>query len=95
MAPQFIIRNITGYGSIAVCSVIIFFLSLSHKKHEPYTGWKLAVVSYSCRITARIVLFTMSMFYIEEKRVKLDYSKWLGPDWECSFDKPGTVISNH
>ena len=31
--------------------------------------------------------------YFDQKKV--DYSEYLGPDWECTFEGYGTVISNH
>lgn len=25
----------------------------------------------------------------------VDYKEYLGPDWKPTFDKPGTIVSNH
>ena len=44
---------------------------------------------------ARIVMFMMSAWKIDEVKLKTDYSKYLGPNWKRSYDNPGTIISNH
>jgi len=67
LAPTLIPRVILGWGAMASCSLVIYCISLTHKKGEPYSGWKLAVINFSCNVSARIVLLTMSIFYITEQ----------------------------
>ena len=95
LAPMVFLRVLIGYGAIMICSMIIFALSLSQKRGAPYTGWKLKVVAFCCSVTARITILMMSCFWVDTKRIEKDYSKWLGPDWKMTFEKPGSVISNH
>lgn len=85
-----------GYGSLAVISIIIFFLSLTHKKGTPYTGWKYTVISIITKIAARMNLLGAGFIWIETETIEYDYKKYLGPDWKENKNlMPGTIISNH
>ena len=37
----------------------------------------------------------MSGVKIEEIRPKISYQKYLGPDWEAEYERPGSIVSNH
>lgn len=90
------IRMICGYGALALCSVCIFFLSFTHKKGTPYTGWKFSLISVWCSMAARINLLCVGIWYIHNEDVDYDYKKYLGPDWKADKNKkPGTIITNH
>lgn len=39
--------------------------------------------------------FVSSVLFVHKRRPKMDYSKYLGPEWKPSYDKPSTVICNH
>lgn len=95
LAPTVFLRVFIGYFTIMICSVIIFSISLSHKRGDPYKGWKLKVVTICCSITARVTILMMSCLWVDTKQIKADYSKWLGPDWKMTFERPGSIISNH
>lgn len=60
-APGLIIRLIAAYGGIAVVSVIIFFISLTHKRGTPYKGWKLDLIAFMCSVSARITLYSVGV----------------------------------
>ena len=95
MAPTIFIRLILAYGSIAVVSIIIFCISISHKRGEPYSGWKYSLIEFSCRWCARTVMFMVSVLWIDEVKINYDYKKYLGEDWEPTNQKPGSIVSNH
>ncbi len=44
-------------------------------------------------------MLAYGVIWISKKRVFVDYSKWLGPDWkfnpETSYKGAGTFVSNH
>ena len=65
--PFIFLKAFLGCGGIFLCSVVIFCISLTHKRGDPYHGWKLWVVKYSCRAAARIVLYMLSCYYLHEK----------------------------
>ena len=94
--PLLFTRMICGYGGLAICSICIWFLSLTHKAETPYTGWKRKLIASMCSITARICLFNAGMWWINKEEVDFDYKKYLGPEWKADKNKlPGSIISNH
>jgi len=96
LAPTLIFRLLIGYGGIACVSILIFFISLTHKRGTPYTGWKFSLISTACTISARITLAGVGIFKINEQKVDIDYKKYLGPDWKPDPKGfAGTIISNH
>ena len=40
-------------------------------------------------------MLMMSGLQLSESRPDVDYSIYLGQEWKASYDKPGTLISNH
>jgi 1-acyl-sn-glycerol-3-phosphate acyltransferase len=46
-------------------------------------------------IVARVTLFSVSVLYVETKRPKVCYKKYLGPDWEPSYEGFSTRVGNH
>ena len=96
MAPFLLFRMILGYGSITVCSFLIFCISLTHKRGTPYTGWKYTMIKLWCKISARLTFYGVGILWFEEEKIDLDYKQYLGPDWKDNKDaKPSTIISNH
>jgi hypothetical protein len=94
--PILFTRMICGYGALALCSICIWFLSLTHKEGTPYTGWKRWLIEKMCTITARITLFHIGMWWINVDEVNLDYKEYLGPEWKADKNKlPGSIITNH
>jgi hypothetical protein len=95
LAPTIFIKATLAYGSLAILSIIIFFISVSHKRGEPYSGWKYDLIKTSCRWSARNVLFMVSVLWVDEIKVDYDYTKYLGEDWKPTNAKPGSIVSNH
>ena len=94
-SPITFLRFLIGWGSIMINSIFVFLISCFHKRGEPYKGIPYLLVKYSLSYAARIVMFMMSAWKIDEIKLKTDYSKYLGPDWKRTYDNPGTIISNH
>ena len=67
MAPTVFIRVFIGYGTIAICSFIVFLVSLTHKRGDPYSGWKYQTVYYCMAFTARVTILMMSCYWVETK----------------------------
>ena len=54
------------------------------------------IIKYTGDFVSRFVLlFGPAMLWYKHERVNVDYSKYLGPDWKLTFDKPSTIIGNH
>jgi 1-acyl-sn-glycerol-3-phosphate acyltransferase len=41
------------------------------------------------------LIFFARVYWIKIERPKIDYKKWLGPDWEPSYDNASTYVVNH
>lgn len=65
LAPTVFARVFIGYFTIMICSFIVFTISLSHKRGDPYTGWKLKVVSHCTSFTARVTILMMSCLWVD------------------------------
>mgnify|MGYP001105420165 CR=1 FL=1 len=97
LAPTTLLRFTSGWVGIALCSLAIYIIGLLniHKKGNANKGFGARLIEFLCSITARNVIFMMSGFHIEEIRPKVDYTKYLGPDWEPEYERPGSIVSNH
>ena len=40
-------------------------------------------------------MYVAGIFWIGNWRPKVDYSKYLGPDWKPDYVTPATFVSNH
>lgn len=52
------------------------------------------VIIFYCRG----ILFLLGLYHIKVDYVSTgegDYTKWLGPDWQPSWENPSTIVSNH
>ena len=65
---------------------------------EPITGWRYKSMRFWNYIASMSVLFGgAGVCWVDNKRPKVCYKKYLGPDWVADYDSTtcGTVISNH
>ena len=53
------------------------------------------MIRLACKVVARIILLMMSGVHVNQPKKKVDYSRYLGPEWKPNYERPGTVISNH
>ena len=94
-APFMFPRIIISWSGLALCSLILTIVSCFNKKGESYTGIKAEIIRLANKYSAQNLIYCMSCFNIEVELRKIDYSKYLGPDWECSFNNATTVVANH
>ena len=81
--------------TMAMC-FFIKFLDIFHTKGERYSGFKLELVKIASHIVSRTILATQGFYFgVKVERPKVDYSRYLGKDWEPTYNKSGTVICNH
>jgi hypothetical protein len=55
----------------------------------------LVVVPKDVLFLDRLCLFFLGIVWIDNIRPKIDYSKWLGPDYVYRYDKYGIQTLNH
>lgn len=97
MAPFVLPRIIIGW-LFAIGNAIFISILTSITGTEPnmeQKGFEKFLIRISTAITGRVVLFSSSCLYIEEKRPKVCYKKYLGPDWTADYEKCGSIVSNH
>eukprot|EP00356_Strombidium_inclinatum_P008205 CAMPEP_0170491306 /NCGR_PEP_ID=MMETSP0208-20121228/10760_1 /TAXON_ID=197538 /ORGANISM="Strombidium inclinatum, Strain S3" /LENGTH=326 /DNA_ID=CAMNT_0010766859 /DNA_START=84 /DNA_END=1064 /DNA_ORIENTATION=+ len=95
MAPLIVPRWIIGWGAFMVFFGFIMLISLFVPADQPYSGWSKKLVSKLSSFTITSFVSMKGPGSVNVKTMKVDYSKYLGPDWEMDFDSPGTVVSNH
>jgi len=60
------------------------------------SGWKFELVRLANKFCAKVVISGVGGYFIETKKIKYDYRKYLGPDWKPNFDgTPSTVVTPH
>ena len=54
------------------------------------------LISYLFKFCGYVITFCLSVVWTTfERPKKICYKKWLGPDWEPTYEGMGTVIMNH
>lgn len=48
-----------------------------------------------CDVMTRTMLYCIGIYWIRIDRPEFSYEKWLGPDWEKTYDGASTIIWNH
>ena len=57
---------------------------------KPLPKEKEELLRWTIKPAARAHMFLSGVVWIEYKeRTDIDYKKWLGPDWKCSFEGAG------
>lgn len=87
--PRFII-GWTGFLCLALVGVICCI------GHDPYhlPAWKTKIV-HKWGIVMGYVVCLSGGIIPRSKRMEVDYSKYLGPDWKATYEGAGIQISNH
>ena len=58
--------------------------------------WKKSFLKYVTVFVARMaILFGAGMFRYKQQRPKVNYEKYLGPEWTPSYVSPSTIVCNH
>jgi hypothetical protein len=50
------------------------------------------MIGLPIKFLARIYLYSLGVLYLNHKKVRYDYSKYLGKDWKLTFDRPSTIV---
>jgi len=95
LAPFMFPRIIIAWSGFALCSFILSMLSCFNKRGAPYSGTKADIIRFVTKYAAKNVINMLTGGSIEVEERKVDYKKWLGPDWKCSFKNATAVVANH
>lgn len=89
----FIPRLMIGWSTFWIVVVYACLLSLGH---DPFNlpEWRAKSIRRACTIAAQCICYDMNIFP-KQVRVKADYSKYLGKDYEKTYDGAGIQVQNH
>lgn len=65
------------------------------KDGDPLAKWQLRIIKPWNAYISRLMLFAGNVFWIHSEKLKVDYSKYLGPDWKMTYDNPTVIVKNH
>lgn len=75
----------------------IFYVKVvcfGHKTGEPFKDWQYSGMRWTTICIARSVA-AISLNIPVMRRVECDYSEWLGPDYEYTYEGAGFNVCNH
>lgn len=89
----FLPRFILGWSSFFLTAIFATCMSLGHDPYKLPEG-RARVVRLACDWCAMFGCWCASIFP-KRVRVEADYTKWLGPGYEKTYDGAGFHVTNH
>lgn len=68
---------------------------IGHKRGSPIPTWRRVLTKRPGQCLPRALVFIGGLFRINIERPKVDYTKYLGPDWTPSYENMSTYVFNH
>lgn len=95
--PSAIVRIIICYFPWIPMMSISWLLSFFSKKHTMVRGKIYNTMRLMQMMVSRLILMILACWpgMMHEEHVKIDYRKYLGPDWKPTNKSPTAIISNH
>jgi hypothetical protein len=86
--------------SIALMALPLYISHIGKSYDEPISGWRLTLqrISWRCWSSFALFLHSYSLEVNEHSTDKINYSKYLGPDWkqkQFKGKRVSTIIGNH
>ena len=79
-----------------ICGIWIIILTAGVKDKTKLDGWRLSAVSKLLENACYIGLLTTGHYKLVNKKVDLDYSEYLGPEWKSiDNERAPIIIANH
>ena len=91
-------KFVATFAIIFSTALLIKILAIGKKPGEPLRGIRYKIGYWIMRFTGRVTMFgAAGCVWISSYRPKVDYRKYLGPDWEPDYDtkRTSTIVSNH
>jgi hypothetical protein len=95
LSPFTLMKWLIGWGAALVNGTFLTLMEMTRNPKDPHTPFEKLIVNWSTYLTAKTVLLTANCFSVNTVRPKVDYSSYLGKEWIPSYEKPGSVVSNH
>jgi hypothetical protein len=68
---------------------------LGHEPGKPLHPIRRLLTKKPGQWLPRLLIFLGNVVWISVERPKIDYSVYLGPDWEPSYENASTYVVNH
>ena len=65
--PWVFLKFFIGWFSFSLCTLLVWLVSLNHKKGDPYTGWKYTFVKTVIRWCARTCFALYGCYTVDER----------------------------
>lgn len=88
-------RFLVGWFIVIICSFIISLLLIGVKDPQNLDPWRAWIVEKFARGMSKIGMAIIGYPIIKSKRVSVEYTKYLGPDWNPEWKGASTLISKH
>ena len=87
VAPFMVLKFVIGWGAMILLLLNFQVISLFQKKGEPLKKGSFLYwwVETTVRWNGRLVMALFGCPWVQQKKVMVDYSKYLGPDWKPSY----------
>lgn len=90
------LKMLLSFGIMVLYVFSCIWFMIGHKKGTPLSKWRLLGVRFFCFLYGRLHLLFVGITYISsENAEKVDYRKYLGPDWKRKFEGTGVIVANH
>lgn len=86
---------------LSICVIIVIYYTwirivmLGHKSGTPISPLKRFLCWRPAAPGARLLLFFLGITWLKLEKPDVDFKKYLGPDWEKTYDGASTIVWNH
>lgn len=89
-------RQLGAWSSVLGCVIVVNLIDWRKDVNkEKLSSQRRNIILVAMAFFARFHSFCCGCVYASVKRVQVDYSEYLGPDYEYRYDKAGIHICNH
>lgn len=88
------VRFFVAFGFFTVFCLITMFLTRNHDLSKPVPDAIRRKCQFFARWMCRVFLFAVGFMWINEEDVDVDYTEYLGKDYDKT-ERPCTIVANH
>ena len=91
----FIPRLIICWLTLFLGILLIFIIDLGQDKTKPIKPTRRWILDNCAAFLSRVNSFTTGLIWVDQRRVHVDYSYYLGKDYTYRYDRAGVYVFNH
>lgn len=80
---------------VTLLAVIGALLDIGCDTSKTFSGWRRSVFDVLAKFLLRFYTLCTGCVWQSYNRHYMDYSKYLGPDWRCTYEGAGIHVMNH